>query len=126
MDKKYSISAVADEYCYLNFDYCSRNIDDKVILFMKAKDLEDKIHVDRNIFNVLIFDVLRSIKLADDDENIFTDEKEIVFRSYVAYWWVRRKPFQSVKGADKSVMWINEEFALTLLLQSLPNVIPKC
>ena len=38
--------------------------------------------------------------------------------AYTASWCLKRKPFQLVEGADTDYIYVNERFALSLLLQA--------
>lgn len=42
----------------------------------------------------------------------------IKFIAYTASWCLKRKPFQIVEGCDEEYIYVNERFALTLLLQA--------
>ena len=88
--------------------------------FLVRKHWTDKAHVDKAVLRAMTFAVLKDIKMSDDDENILSDERKLAFASYVASWCVRYKPFQREKDAGDDLEWINEEFALAILLRALP------
>ena len=73
-----------------------------------------------NIFFYCVLDILADLarfRLYRDGDDI----NEIKIRAYAASWWLKRKPFQ---WKDKCLdLWINEKFALSLLLNAVDSSI---
>lgn len=42
----------------------------------------------------------------------------VKFIAYTASWCLKRKPFQLIEGCDEKYLYVNETFALSLLLQA--------
>ena len=42
----------------------------------------------------------------------------VKFIAYTASWCLKRKPFQLIEGCDEKYIYVNERFALTILLQA--------
>ena len=42
----------------------------------------------------------------------------VKFIAYTASWCLKRKPFQIIEGCGEEYIYVNERFALTLLLQA--------
>ena len=88
--------------------------------FLKEKNLQNQVFIDEGIFDIFLVDVLVDLMRLRDFHEII-HENGIKFRSYVASWWLRRKPFQRFKNSDTESVWVNERFALAILLQVLDH-----
>ena len=86
--------------------------------FLNKRGLTDKVHLSEETLAYCLIDMLVDIarlRYFHDISNI----SKIKFNAYAASWWLRRKPFQRIdQSAD---LWVNERFALTLLLYALDN-----
>ena len=45
-------------------------------------------------------------------------EDDIKLYAYTAAWWIKRKPFQHKENCDERFLYVNENFAVTILLQA--------
>ena len=88
--------------------------------FLNDIKLDNEVFIDEGIFDIFLIDVLLDIMRLRDFHEII-HENGIKFRSYVASWWLRRKPFQRLKDSSSESIWVNERFALSILLQALEH-----
>lgn len=85
--------------------------------FYKRNHLEGKVYFDDKIFEYCLIDILVDIarlKYFHDISNV----NYIKFAAYTASWCLKRKPFQLVEGCEEEYIYVNEKFALTILLQA--------
>lgn len=79
--------------------------------------MESQVYFDDNIFQYCLIDILVDIARLKR----FHDISQINYMKFIAYtasWILKRKPFQLIDGCDKKYLYVNEVFALTLLLQA--------
>lgn len=85
--------------------------------FYKENNLEGKVYFDDKIFEYCLIDILVDIarlKYFHDISNV----NYIKFAAYTASWCLKRKPFQLIEGCEEKYLYVNERFALTILLQA--------
>lgn len=85
--------------------------------FYEKNELEGKVYFDDQIFEHCLIDILvdlARLKYYHDISKV--NYTKII--SYTASWVLKRKPFQLVEGCDEKYIYVNESFALTLLLQA--------
>jgi len=85
--------------------------------FYKKNKLEGKVYFNDTIFEYCLIDILVDIvrlKYFHDISRV----NYIKFIAYTASWCLKRKPFQLVEGCDEKYIYVNEKFALTILLQA--------
>ena len=85
--------------------------------FYKKQKLEGKVYFNDDIFQNCLIDILVDIsrlKAFHDIHNINYTK----FAAYTASWCLKRKLFQLIEGCDPKYIYINEKFALYLLLQA--------
>ena len=86
--------------------------------FLHERHLENKVSIDSTVFFYCLIDMLVDIMRLRYFHNI-ADISSIKYRAYAASWWLRRKPFQRKTDCSDSDLWINERFALTIMLHAL-------
>lgn len=86
--------------------------------FIKDCDLVDKVFINKDIFFCCFIDILVDIARLRDFHDI-TNISKIKYRSYCASWWIRRKPIRYKENFEREDIWINERFALSIMLQAL-------
>ena len=106
-------STFTDEYIY-NIGLLIHQMAEK---FYAEQKLEGKVYFDDTVFEYCLVDILVDIARL----KYFHDIKFVNYiklMSYTASWCLKRKPFQMVEGAGVDYIYINERFALSLLLQA--------
>lgn len=86
--------------------------------FYKENALEGKVYFNDDIFGNCLVDVLVDIARLKHFHDIDL-VNYIKLISYTASWIIKRKPFQLYKDAGEEYIYINEKFALSLLLQAV-------
>lgn len=85
--------------------------------FFEENRLEGKIYFNDDIFYYCLIDILvdlARLKYFHDISRV----NYVKFIAYTASWFLKRKPFQIVEGCEEDYIYVNERFALTLLLQA--------
>lgn len=85
--------------------------------FFREQNLEGKVYFDDSIFEYCLIDILVDIarlRYFHDIELV----NYIKLMAYTASWCLKRKPFQLLEGSGADYIYINEKFALSLLLQA--------
>lgn len=85
--------------------------------FYDEQKLEGKVYFDDVIFEYCLIDILVDIarlRYFHDIELV----NYIKLMAYTASWCLKRKPFQLLEGAGIDYIYVNERFALSLLLQA--------
>ncbi len=92
----------------------------ELIEFIKIKNIEGKVTLNKSIFQYYLLDVFADLsrlsEFHDCDKPNF--EKSM---SYCASWWVRRKPLV-LEDDYEDLIYINEEFAFYLVLHAIDLV----
>lgn len=86
--------------------------------FYEEYKLEGKVYFNDDIFAGCLVDILIDIarlKYFHDIDLV----NYIKLISYTASWIIKRKPFQLFENAGEEYIYINEKFALSLLLQAV-------
>ena len=86
--------------------------------FLSDSKLTGKVSIDKNSFLYCVIDILIDIARLKDFHDIANISK-IKYRAYCASWWIRRKPLLYKTNSANADTWINERFALSVLLQAL-------
>ena len=106
-------STFTDEYIY-NAGMLIHEMADS---FYKEQKLEDKVYFDDSVFEYCLVDIFVDIvrlKYFHDIDLV----NYIKLMAYTASWCLKRKPFQLKEGAGTDYIYVNEKFALSLLLQA--------
>ncbi len=85
--------------------------------FYEENNLNGKIYFNDDIFENCLIDILIDIARL----KYFHDISRVNYTKFIAYtasWCLKRKPFQLIEGCDEEYIYVNERFALTLLLQA--------
>lgn len=85
--------------------------------FYRQNELEGAVYFNDNIFEYCLIDILVDIARLKH----FHDISLVNYTKFIAYtasWCLKRKPFQLVEGCDEKYLYVNEQFALSLLLQA--------
>ena len=80
-------------------------------------NLEGKVYFNDDIFEYCLIDILVDIARL----KYFHDISRVNYTKLIAYtasWFLKRKPFQLIEGCDEKYLYVNERFALSLLLQA--------
>lgn len=85
--------------------------------FYKEKALEGKVYFNDDIFDHCLIDILVDLARLKHFHDI-SQVNYVKLIAYTASWCLKRKPFQIVEGSEEELIYINEMFALTLLLQA--------
>ena len=85
--------------------------------FFKENNLKGKIYFNDDIFNHCLIDILVDLARLKHFHDI-SRVNYVKFIAYTASWCLKRKPFQMVEGCEEDYIYINERFALTLLLHA--------
>ena len=85
--------------------------------FYKENNLRGKIYFNDDIFNHCLIDILVDLARLKHFHDI-SRVNYVKFIAYTASWCLKRKPFQIVEGCEEDYIYINERFALTLLLHA--------
>lgn len=85
--------------------------------FYDSNELAGKIYFNDNIFEYCLIDILVDIARLKHFHDI-SRVNYIKFIAYTASWCIKRKPFQLIEGCDEKYLYVNERFALSLLLQA--------
>ncbi len=85
--------------------------------FYEENNLNGKVYFNDDIFQHCFIDILVDIARLKYFHDI-SRVNYIKFISYTASWCLKRKPFQMIEGCDEEYIYVNEKFALTLLLQA--------
>lgn len=86
--------------------------------FYNLNHLDGKVYFDDHIMEYCLEDILVDIARL----KYFHDIKyvnEIKLMAYIASWILKRKPFQLIEGCDSKFIYINEKFALSILVQTV-------
>lgn len=86
-------------------------------VFYADNKLKGKVYFDDKIFEYCLIDILVDIARLKHFHDI-SRVNYIKFIAYTASWCLKRKPFQLIEGCEEEYLYINERFALTLLLQA--------
>lgn len=86
--------------------------------FYKDTELEGKVYFNDNIFEYCLIDILVDIARLKHFHDI-SHVNYVKFIAYTASWCLKRKPFQLVEGCEEKYLYVNEDFALSLLLQAV-------
>ena len=86
--------------------------------FLSNYGLVDEVVIEKKDFFFCVIDVLIDIMRLRSFHDI-EDVSLIKFRAYSAAWWIRRKPFKYKNSGTDCDVWINERFALSIMLQAL-------
>lgn len=103
----------SDEYIY-NAGMLIHQMAEK---FFEEQNLDGKVYFDDSIFEYCLIDILVDIarlRYFHDIELV----NYIKLMAYTASWCLKRKPFQLLEGSGADYIYINEKFALSLLLQA--------
>lgn len=85
--------------------------------FYKDNDLDGKVYFNDDIFQYCLIDILVDIARL----KYFHDISRVNYMKLAAYtasWCLKRKPFQMIEGCNEKYIYVNERFALTLLLEA--------
>ena len=85
--------------------------------FYHENDLTGKVYFNDDIFELCLIDILvdlARLKYFHDISRV----NYVKFIAYTASWCLKRKPFQIIEGCGEEYIYVNERFALTLLLQA--------
>lgn len=85
--------------------------------FYEEKELEGKVYFNEDIFEDCLIDILVDLERLKDFHNI-DRVNYIKLMAYTASWCLKRKVFQVIEGCEKEMIYVNEQFALMLLLQA--------
>lgn len=85
--------------------------------FYTSNKLVGKAYFNDNIFEYCLIDILVDIARLKHFHDI-SRVNYIKFIAYTASWCIKRKPFQLIKGCDEKYLYVNERFALSILLQA--------
>ncbi|MBP3721833.1 MAG: hypothetical protein J6I62_01090 [Selenomonadaceae bacterium] len=88
--------------------------------FEESRGLSDYIYLDENLLRQCLIDVLFDLQRLRHFHDI-QQENLIKIHSYVAYWWLRRKPFQRMQNCGHIALFVNELFVEKFLLSALSN-----
>lgn len=86
--------------------------------FYEENGLEGKVYFNDDIFGTCLVDILVDIARLKHFHDIDL-VNYIKLISYTASWIIKRKPFQLLENAGEEYIYINEKFALSLLLQAV-------
>ena len=86
--------------------------------FYRENKLEGSVYFNDNIFEYCLIDILVDIARLKHFHDI-SKVNYIKFIAYTASWCLKRKPFQLIEGCDSKYLYVNEKFALSLLLQAM-------
>ena len=106
-------STFSDEYIY-NAGMLIRQMAE---MFFDEQKLEGKVYLDDSIFKYCLIDIfvdIARLRYFHDIEFV----NYIKLMSYTASWCLKRKPFQLIEGSGEDYIYVNEKFALSLLLQA--------
>lgn len=85
--------------------------------FSEINRLEGKVYFNDDIFQHCLIDILVDIARLKHFHDI-SYINYVKFAAYTASWCIKRKPFQLIEGCDEKYIYVNERFALTLLLEA--------
>lgn len=85
--------------------------------FSRENDLEGKVYFNDEIFQYCLIDILVDIVRLKHFHDI-SKVNYTKLAAYMASWCLKRKPFQIVEGCDERYIYVNERFALSLLLDA--------
>lgn len=85
--------------------------------FFEKNELEGKVYFNDSIFEYCLIDILVDIARLKHFHDI-SRVNYIKFIAYTASWCLKRKPFQLIEGCDERYLYVNERFALSILLQA--------
>lgn len=85
--------------------------------FYEENKLEGKVYFNDDIFDHCLIDILVDLaRLKHYHDISLVNYVKLI--AYTASWCLKRKLFQLVEGAEEDFIYINEKFALALLLQA--------
>lgn len=85
--------------------------------FYEGNNLSGKIYFNDDIFNHCLIDILVDLARLKHFHDI-SRVNYVKFIAYTASWCLKRKPFQIIEGCEAEYIYVNERFALTLLLEA--------
>lgn len=85
--------------------------------FYEIRQLEGKVYFSDTIFEYCLIDILVDLARLKHFHDI-SRVNYVKFIAYTASWCLKRKPFQLVEGCGKEYLYINEQFALSILMQA--------
>lgn len=89
----------------------------ELIEFINTKGIDDKVSLNKCIFQHYLLDVFADLSRLSDFHDCDKPNFEKSM-SYCASWWVRRKPLVLVNDCEE-LIYINEEFAFYLVLHAI-------
>lgn len=85
--------------------------------FYEENELEGKVYFNDDVFDHCLIDILVDLaRLKHYHDISLVNYVKLI--AYTASWCLKRKPFQLVEGAEEKYIYINEKFALALLMQA--------
>ena len=86
--------------------------------FYEENKLDGKVYFNDDIFSNCLIDILVDIaRLKQFHDMDLVNYIKLI--SYTASWIIKRKPFQLIDGAGEGYIYVNEKFALSILLQAV-------
>lgn len=85
--------------------------------FYEENGLEEKVYFNDDIFDHCLIDILVDLARLKDYHDISL-VNYVKLMAYSASWCLKRKPFQIMEGAGEEHIYVNEKFALALLMQA--------
>ena len=85
--------------------------------FYEDNNLDGKVYFNDDIFQHCLIDILVDIARLKYFHDI-SRVNYMKFAAYTASWCLKRKPFQMIEGCNEKYIYVNERFALTLLLDA--------
>ena len=87
--------------------------------FIDVSGLTDKVSVNEMALGYLLIDYFEDVKRLKEFHHV-QHINSIKIVSYMSFWLLRRKPLQ-LKSQEKSLIYINERFVLSYILDFLSN-----
>lgn len=87
----------------------------QMIEYLKMQDLQDKVYISEDILNHVIIDYFVDIKRLKEFHKQIKYTNTTKIYAYLAFWILKRKPFQLKETACDNVVFVNESFVAEFL-----------
>ena len=94
----------------------------QMLCFLKNAGLEGKVRIDRRKLGYAVLSYFADIHRLKEFHGIDKTNLAKIY-GYEVYWILRMSPLQLMDATDDKMLWVNEKFAVTVLISSLLNSI---
>ena len=97
--------------------FCVKGLYQKAVDFLQNGNFPKTIYLNEKIYLYCWRDIFEDIAKMRRFHGL-KSEDDIKLHAYTAAWWIRRKPFQHKENCEERFLYVNENFAVAILLQA--------